>query len=155
MVPLKLRRVARETHAEGKKQVHYTLSLILDANVDGVNQLRGDTSRILSSAQVEIEAPMNTNPLLDAPDVIEIEAETLADADDAELAGIQAALKKQAEVKTPSAKPTTLKLAPAQMAMEEPPAHKFERFGLGLVPPHKWSELIQYIDTNPDLACLK
>src|SRR5574343_620539 len=79
MVPLKLRRVARETHADGKRQVHYTLSLTLDATVEGVNQLRGDTSRILSHAQLQIEGPAEENPCFDPPDITETENGTAQD----------------------------------------------------------------------------
>ena len=58
MVPLKLRRVARETHNDGKKQTHYTLSLTLDANIKGVNALRQDTKRILETARlIQIDDP--------------------------------------------------------------------------------------------------
>src|SRR5437899_8542928 len=52
LVPLKLRRVARETHNNGKRQVHYTLSLTLDANVAGVNALREDTKRVMETARL-------------------------------------------------------------------------------------------------------
>ena len=97
MVPLKLKRVSRETHADGKKQIHYTLSLILDANIEGVNQLRGDTSRILSSAQLQIEGPSGVNPVLDPVDVTEVDAETIADSSDAELAEIQKKLQEKQE----------------------------------------------------------
>lgn len=47
MVPLKLRRVKTETHHDGQKQSHYTMQIILDANIDMINQMRLDTSRIL------------------------------------------------------------------------------------------------------------
>jgi len=39
-VPFKLRRVPRETHADGKKQIHYTLTLELDINAKELTQLR-------------------------------------------------------------------------------------------------------------------
>lgn len=79
MVPLKLRRVARETHNDGKKQTHYTLSLILDSNIEGVNQLRNDTSRILSHAQLQIQGPIEENPAMDPPDITEVESEHTAE----------------------------------------------------------------------------
>lgn len=178
LIPLKLRRVPRETHNDGKKQTHYTLELILDGDLRMIRELRADTDGIFIPARYSIEGPVDENKTLDPPDEVETHAEDLAEADDAELAGIQEALKKQAEVKgtlgvktppkteksepTPGKEkleltppPTTPPPAPAQMALEEPVQHKYERFGTGLIPPHKWSELIQYIDTNPDLACLK
>jgi len=95
MVPLKLRRVARDTHADGKKQTHYTLSLVMDANIDGVNQLRQDTSRILASAQLLLDAPEEENPKLDQADVIELDAEEIASMEDAQLAHVQAKLNQQ------------------------------------------------------------
>lgn len=72
MVPLKLRRVARDTHNAGKKQTHYTLSLTLDANVAGVNALREDSKRIIESARlIQIEGPQPIDPENDglSPDV--------------------------------------------------------------------------------------
>ena len=95
MVPLKLRRVARDTHADGKKQTHYTLSLVMDANIDGVNQLRNDTTRILSSAQLQIEAPEEVNPTHDKVDVIEVDAEDLANMEEAEIVNVHAKLNQQ------------------------------------------------------------
>lgn len=70
MVPLKLRRVARDTHAEGGKQTHYTLQLTLDANVEGINKLREDTTRVIQYAHYQIEGPVMENPAKDLPDVI-------------------------------------------------------------------------------------
>lgn len=75
LVPLKLRRVERETHRDGKKQKHWTLELILDADAAGINKLREVTDRILERARYQIEAPHETNPLLEGPDVIEAETE--------------------------------------------------------------------------------
>jgi hypothetical protein len=48
MVPLKLRRVPRETHGSGKKETHYTLILTPHFNIDTLNALRENTKRILS-----------------------------------------------------------------------------------------------------------
>ena len=63
MVPLKLRRVARETHNDGKKQTHYTLSLTLDANIAGVNALRQDNKRVMETARlIQIEGPRPIDP---------------------------------------------------------------------------------------------
>lgn len=75
MVPLKLRRQATQTHHDGKKQTHYTLTLTLDADVEGINKLREDNSRVLSSAKFQIEGPVETNPAYDDPDVIEVESQ--------------------------------------------------------------------------------
>lgn len=106
MVPLKLRRVARETHADGKKQTHYTLSLILDANIEGVNQLRGDTSRVLSHAQLQLEAPEEENPVFDKPDLVvegSVDAADLADMQEDELAKVQAKLNERRDALSPAA----------------------------------------------------
>jgi Recombination directionality factor-like len=74
MVPLKLRRVATETHHDEKKQTHYTLQLVLDANIDAINQLRGDTIRVLEhTSRIVIPEVINENPELDPVDVIEEE----------------------------------------------------------------------------------
>jgi hypothetical protein len=119
MVPLKLKRVARETHNDGHKQLHYTLSLTLDATVEGVNQLRVDTSRILSHAQLQIEGPMEENPCLDPPDITEsdiapdqIDAADLANMDEAELTEIQQ--------KMAAKRASPKEAAPAQPKKDEP-----------------------------------
>jgi hypothetical protein len=77
MVPLKLRRVATETHHDEKKQTHYTLQLILDANIDAINQLRGDTIRVLEhTSRIALPEPVNENPELDPVDIIDDEENT-------------------------------------------------------------------------------
>lgn len=74
MVPLKLRRVATETHHEEKKQTHYTLQLVLDANIDAINQLRGDTIRVLEhTSRIALPAPEDINPDLEPVDIIDDE----------------------------------------------------------------------------------
>ncbi|MFA5154561.1 MAG: hypothetical protein WC554_18600, partial [Clostridia bacterium] len=71
MVPLKLRRVATETHHEEKKQTHYTLQLVMDANIDAINMLRSDTIRVLEhTSRIALPEPLNENPELDPPDII-------------------------------------------------------------------------------------
>ncbi|WKZ15449.1 MAG: hypothetical protein QY317_16260 [Candidatus Jettenia caeni] len=64
-VPLKLKRVATETHHEGKKQIHYTLKLELEADINFINTLRENTSRILVSSQYSLPAPVLENPAVD------------------------------------------------------------------------------------------
>ena len=74
MVPLKLRRDKTETHHDDKKQNHYTLKLILDANIDTINTLRLDTTRILEyAAHIALPPVKDDNPELDPPDVIDAE----------------------------------------------------------------------------------
>lgn len=106
MVPLKLRRQATETHHDGKRTVHYTLTLTLDADVEGINKLREDNSRVLSSAKFQIEGPVETNPAYDDPDLIEIEGHETTEDDP------QAPLPEN--VKPGAGKPARTEEAPAQ-----------------------------------------
>jgi hypothetical protein len=76
MVPLKLRRVKTETHHDGQKQSHYTLQIILDANIDMINQMRGDTQRVLEHPRFALPAPVDENPEFDQVDIIEEEENT-------------------------------------------------------------------------------
>lgn len=74
MVPLKLRRVARETHEGGIKSVHYPLQVILDADINLLNQLREDNKRVLMGlSALAIEGPEDTNPAMDEEGVVVIE----------------------------------------------------------------------------------
>lgn len=83
MVPLKLRRVATETHHEEKKQTHYTLQLVLDANIDAINQLRSDTIRVLEhTSRIALPEPENINPELEPVDIIVDEEQSEAKKDD-------------------------------------------------------------------------
>lgn len=65
LVPLKLKRVATETHHDGKKQTHYTMKLELEADIQFINTLRENTSRILTFSQYSLPAPVLENPVLD------------------------------------------------------------------------------------------
>lgn len=66
MVPLKLKRVARETNANGMRQIHFTLHVIFDADVDMINKLRENTSRVLfSTRNIALPAPEDINPAFD------------------------------------------------------------------------------------------
>ncbi len=72
MVPLKLRRVPRTTHHDAKSQTHYTMTLTLDANINGINSLLDDSRRVLDTARtIQIEGPQEENPEDGAADVIE------------------------------------------------------------------------------------
>lgn len=51
MVPLRLCRLPKETHYGGQKQIHYTLQLFFDVDVETLNKLREDTSRVLLSTR--------------------------------------------------------------------------------------------------------
>jgi hypothetical protein len=62
MVPLRLCRMPKETHFGGQKQIHYTLQLFLDADVDMINALREDTSRVLlSTRNLALPPPEDTD----------------------------------------------------------------------------------------------
>ena len=76
MVPLKLKREARETHHDGKKQIHYTLRIELEGDVDFVNQLR-DNSRILAGPTFSLPPPEQENPALDGDDDVVIDGEAI------------------------------------------------------------------------------
>jgi len=74
MVPLVLERVTTETHHDEQKQNHYTLRLVFDADIYTLNALRQDTTRVIEhSRQYLIEAPIDENPELDPPDVVDEE----------------------------------------------------------------------------------
>lgn len=78
LIPLKLRRELRETHHAGQKQIHYTLNLVLDADINTVRALRDDHQGTLIPSRVQIEGPVDENPLTTPVDVQEIDAEELA-----------------------------------------------------------------------------
>jgi len=68
MVPFILRRVPKETHAEGKKQVHYTLQLELNIPIEYAQKIRdGESVFVGQKKQYEIEAPIEYgNPAYDS-----------------------------------------------------------------------------------------
>jgi hypothetical protein len=70
MVPLKLRRVKTETHHDEKKQDHYTLQVIFDADIKTLNDLRSDTVRVLEHPRYQMPALIEHNPEYDPPDII-------------------------------------------------------------------------------------
>ena len=70
LVPLILRREPRETHHDGKKQIHYTCAIGLDASVSDIQKLRDDTTLVLNRAQYMIEQAPDENPDKDPPDQV-------------------------------------------------------------------------------------
>jgi len=71
MVPLKLKRVPKETNANGQRQLHHTLQVILDADVNMINTLRENTSRVLlSTKNIALPAPEDINPAFDEGAVV-------------------------------------------------------------------------------------
>ncbi|MFA5180432.1 MAG: hypothetical protein WC405_03870 [Syntrophales bacterium] len=75
MVPLKLRRVPRETNANGKKTIHYPLQIVLtDADVESVNGLRDDNRRVLTAAsRLALAPPEDCNPQFDDAATVVVE----------------------------------------------------------------------------------
>lgn len=69
MVLLTLRRVPIETHHDNKKQVHYTLQVNCNFNADMIDRLRGDTQRVIASAQYLLPPPTDINPEMDMENV--------------------------------------------------------------------------------------
>lgn len=99
LLPMKLRRVPQETHHDGKKQTHYILSLVLDATLPQIADIRGNPDSLLIPARYQIEGPQDENPLMDPVDIIDapltVDAAELADMDEAKMAEIQAKLSAQ------------------------------------------------------------
>ena len=167
LIPMKLRRVPRETHNEWKKQTHYTMELILDGDLKMIRDLRADTEGILIPARYQIEAPIDENKSLDAVDVEEseensIDAEKLADMDNAQLADVQAKLREQHGKRTETIKPSPVTppsqpvkhapATPAQSSLELPTP---TRMNVAPIDASTWQEIITYVDMNPDLTMLK
>lgn len=87
MIPLVLRRVPRETHAEGSKQTHYTLMVELRATLPEVNMIKENPDKIFqrtdedflvpvmgltAKANYSLPTPEDTNPALDPGAVTEV-----------------------------------------------------------------------------------
>lgn len=69
LVPLKLKRQKRETHKDGKKGTHYTMTLTLDATPKEVCELRDKGIR--PGVMFEIEPPVEESPASDPIDLLE------------------------------------------------------------------------------------
>lgn len=68
MVPLKLKRVPTITHHNGKPQKHYPLQIHLDTNSpEFINQLREQTTRILTGPQYALPPAEEIRPDLEGP----------------------------------------------------------------------------------------
>jgi hypothetical protein len=86
MIPLVLKRIPRETHAEGSKQTHYTLMVELRATLEEINMIKENPDRIFqrkddaltpvmgltAKAQYSLPQPEEINPALDPGGVTEI-----------------------------------------------------------------------------------
>ncbi len=88
MVPLKMRRVPKETHGSGRKETHYPIMLLLDEpekpedKLAFLNSLRDSTRRVLEAQQrLALPAPIEENPAMDdaVVEVEEDEPERVAD----------------------------------------------------------------------------
>ena len=116
LVPLKLRREQRETHHDGKRQTHWTMTLTLDADPAGINKLREITDRILERTRYQIEKPIEENPALAAPDIIIEEEEA-----ESEVAGKAAPQASQpGKPANQASSPETIERKPAQEPRSDP-----------------------------------
>jgi hypothetical protein len=74
MVPLKLKRIPRDTFGNGQRQTHYTLQLTADMDVHALNHLRENTTKVLlSTRNIMLDSPEDINPVLDPEAVIVLE----------------------------------------------------------------------------------
>jgi len=101
-IPFKLKRVPKETHNEGKKQIHYTLQLELDVTAKQLQNIREGQKMIYgANRRYEIEAPKeDKNPAYDSKEdgaVIEEETEEETKAREAKAVEAQKALLKEME----------------------------------------------------------
>jgi len=62
MVPLKLKRIARETHGSGRKETHWTLQITFEGSMEFLSQLRENTTKLLTYT---IAPPIEENPATD------------------------------------------------------------------------------------------
>lgn len=70
LVPLKLRRTPRETYAN-EKRIHYPLQVVLDADLNMINALRENTTRIIESTRgIALPAVEDINPKFDEDAVV-------------------------------------------------------------------------------------
>lgn len=165
LIPMKLRRVPRETHNDGKKQTHYTMELILDGDLKMIRDLRADIEGVLIPGRYQIEGPIDENKTLDAADVEEadqengVDAETLAEMDDKELETVRQQLNVQQGKKTatikPSPTPTPTQKPNGTAVHESLELPSPTRLGEGAIPASVWAKVIAYIDGNLDLGTLK
>lgn len=91
LIPMRLRRVPRITHSEGKPQTHYTLELILDGDLKMIRELRSDIEGVLIPGRYQIEGPIDENKTLDPVDEEDeqIDAAEIANMNEAELGRLQ------------------------------------------------------------------
>ena len=170
-IPLKLSRAPQDITHDGMAKTHYIVGFVPDLTLPQIIDLRSKPELMVLPAQYQIEAPVDSNPEDDPVDVVDtdedqqngLDAEKLADMDDAQLAVVQAKLRAQQGTKrtetikpspvTPPAPPTKpTPAAPAQSSFELPTPQCLNG---GPVDASKWQEIITYVDMNPDLTMLK
>jgi len=98
-IPFKLKRVPKETHNEGKKQIHYTLQLELDVTAKQLQNIREGQKMIYgANRRYEIEPPKeDKNPAYDSKEdgaIIEEETEEETKAREAKDIADKEAIKK-------------------------------------------------------------
>lgn len=73
MIPLKLKRVPKETHGSGRKETHWTLKIVLESNdIEYLNRLR-ESTKYLPEPKFLLPAPTFENPATDEGAVVEVE----------------------------------------------------------------------------------
>jgi len=70
LIPLILKRVPKETHHDGKKQIHYTLQLHCPLNDEAWNDLK-DKFRLVSTERLALPQVEDVNPEIEEAAVIE------------------------------------------------------------------------------------
>lgn len=71
MIPLKLRRVPTQTHHEGKPQIHWTMQVLFNVDINTLNELRSGSQRVIAQSSAFIlPPPEELNPVVEAPDVV-------------------------------------------------------------------------------------
>lgn len=85
MIPLKLKRVPRETHGSGRKETHWTLKIVLESNdIEYLNKLR-ETTTYLPEPKFLLPAPTFENPATDEGAVVEVEEDDPSGSDAGEI----------------------------------------------------------------------
>lgn len=147
LIPLKLRRVPTETQHNGEKRTHYILSLILDASLPQIAELRQNPEHLLIPAKYQIEGPIDVNPEADPVDLVVhdpvIDAEALANMSDEEYQLLQDEMAKRG---TPAEQK---KDKPAEP--EKPPQQNAQAD----IPEEQWELAVAAIDEHPDLREIK
>lgn len=131
--PTAVQHVERKKGAEPRAsvQTHYTMRLTMDqaADADFINRLKAETTKILTGPRYVLPPP-DTNPALDAADLIEHDPERTAKTD-ARVVDKPASKKPQAS-SPPPPPPSPPKTPAAPPKKSEPPAAK----AVGKMPEH-------------------